>query len=323
MRQGIGKLRDAMDARVGGQIDQQRVEFPAELAAWLYDRLVGPLPTPARSATELILVPDGVLQLVPFDALIDRRPAPHYLIDDHIVSVATSLEEAPLLGRVNPEGIVVVAPDADTSSDVSIESRAVAAAMRDHHPVLLAGSAATEQNVRARLGSAGIVHFATHAVANEHDPNSSALALRARSPDDGRLHAFEVDRIDVRAHLVVLDACETARGRLLEGEGVLSLSRSFLRAGAQATVATLWPVGPSSVPFARELYAALADGASPAGAVHAAKLALRKRGASPFLWAPYVLVRRGVSSGNSANSGSVRLRPSSSSSFFLRGNPPP
>jgi CHAT domain-containing protein len=90
----------------------------------------------------------------------------------------------------------------------------------------------------------------------------------------------------------VLSACETAGGRALEGEAVLSLSRSFLRAGAGATIATLWDVGPQSAAFSDALHGALRAGRKPADALHRAKQKLRASGAEPFVWAPYKLITR-------------------------------
>jgi CHAT domain-containing protein len=94
--------------------------------------------------------------------------------------------------------------------------------------------------------------------------------------------------------LVVLSACETGAGRLLAGEGVLSLSRAFLRAGASGTVATLWPVGPATADLMGAFYPALARGEAPAAALRQAKLVLRQgEWASPFHWAGFTLVARG------------------------------
>jgi CHAT domain-containing protein len=80
-------------------------------------------------------------------------------------------------------------------------------------------------------------------------------------------------------------------GRVLAGEGVLSLSRAFLRAGASGTVATLWAVGPATADLMGAFYPALARGEAPASALRQAKLALRRgRRASPFHWAAFTLV---------------------------------
>jgi CHAT domain-containing protein len=78
---------------------------------------------------------------------------------------------------------------------------------------------------------------------------------------------------------------------LLGGEGVLSLSRAFLRAGASGTVATLWPAGPATADLMGAFYPALARGETPATGLREAKLALRRgRWSNPFHWASFALV---------------------------------
>jgi CHAT domain-containing protein len=94
---------------------------------------------------------------------------------------------------------------------------------------------------------------------------------------------------------VVLSACETGVGRVLAGEGVMSLGRAFLRAGAGGVVATRWPVGDPTVAFMQAFYAALAHGEAPADALTTAKrVLLRGRYSAPLYWAPFVLITDGV-----------------------------
>jgi CHAT domain-containing protein len=88
-----------------------------------------------------------------------------------------------------------------------------------------------------------MLHFATHAKADADDPALSALWLSPgsnglRELDLGRIRSLRLD-----ADLVTLSACETARGRVLKGEGVQSIALAFLEAGARGVVASLWNVG--------------------------------------------------------------------------------
>jgi len=64
--------------------------------------------------------------------------------------------------------------------------------------------------------------------------------------EDGRLDALEVMKLDLKADLVVLSACETARGKVGNGEGMIGLSWAFFVAGAPATVASQWSVDAAS-----------------------------------------------------------------------------
>jgi len=99
--------------------------------------------------------------------------------------------------------------------------------------------------------------------------------------------------------LVTLSACETARGRLVRGEGADSFARAFLLAGAQAAVASLWAVEDSAAAeFMRHFYHRLGRGDSRGDALRHAKLLFlhsRTRLAHPALWSAFVLYGNGAS----------------------------
>ena len=117
----------------------------------------------------------------------------------------------------------------------------------------------------AELAPAGfrVLHFATHGLVSQRSPSSSALAL-ASAPADrraGLLTARDIHRLRIPSDLVVLSACRTARGRVLAGEGVQSLARAFLHAGARSVVASLWNVNDEGTASLMEsFYRGLAHG---------------------------------------------------------------
>src|SRR5262249_23898425 len=119
------------------------------------------------------------------------------------------------------------------------EARAVA----DLYPskIVLLGPAATPTAFLQNVGRPRIVHFAGHAIVNEREPELSRLLMAAdgTGPIAG-LFAKDLPRAHIAATmLVALSACETARGRLTSGAGIIGLARAFLNAGASAVVATL------------------------------------------------------------------------------------
>ena len=107
---------------------------------------------------------------------------------------------------------------------------------------LLSGGEATEAALKAQpLAPFGILHFATHAVADESYPDRSAVVLEPGSEaEDGLLQPPEVSALDLAGRAVVLSACRTAAGPVAGGEGVLSLARSFFEGGARTVVASRW-----------------------------------------------------------------------------------
>jgi CHAT domain-containing protein len=303
VRATVRRMRAALDVRIGDAIDLSHIRFPFALAHELYRQLLAPLEPLLRGATALTIVPDGVLALVPFDALVVTPPSSEAFVSDVVfVLDRFVVTEATMLGVDTrrwslPDGpVVAVLPalGAALNDEAAREADAIRRVVPAGRTVLLSGAHATERSVRAAAPRAAVLHFAAHAYANENDPASSRIALAPDAQNDGALHAYEIAEMQLAGSLVVLTACETATGRVLDGEGVLSLSRSFLRAGAHATIATLWPVGPGTADFVAAFYQSLASGAEPSSALRSAKLALRRGGVAPFVWAPYKLVTRSV-----------------------------
>src|SRR5262249_1365270 len=108
------------------------------------------------------------------------------------------------------------------------------------------GEVASEQGLRTtRLDRFNVVHFATHGLLNRTVPSRSALVLAGASgvgSGDGFLRARDIYRVRLKSELVVLSSCQTARGRILAGEGVQGLAQAFFHAGARSVVASLWDV---------------------------------------------------------------------------------
>jgi CHAT domain-containing protein len=141
-----------------------------------------------------------------------------------------------------------------------------------------------------------VLHFATHGLVSERAPYRSALVLARADGEDGFLQAREIYGLRLRSDLVVLSACQTARGSVIQGEGVESLAGAFLHAGARSVVASLWNVNDErTATFMEAFYRHLAAGQPSAAALRAAKLELLAdpATASPRVWAAFVLIGDG------------------------------
>src|SRR5262249_45223690 len=98
-------------------------------------------------------------------------------------------------------------------------------------------SAAREDLVKREAGNARILHFATHGMLDNASPMYSHLVLAQGGPnEDGLLEAWELMQLDLKAELAVLSACETARGRIGAGEGMIGLSWAMFIAGVPSIV---------------------------------------------------------------------------------------
>jgi len=142
-----------------------------------------------------------------------------------------------------------------------------------------------------------VVHFATHAVADTHNPELSGLVLSlvdaAGRPQQGFLGLSDIYELDLNADLVVLSGCRTAFGKEVRGEGLVGLTRGFLYAGVPRVVASLWRVQDRATEvLMTHFYRALWHDRLPsAAALRKAQLLLRRdpKYRSPYSWAGFVL----------------------------------
>jgi CHAT domain-containing protein len=148
-----------------------------------------------------------------------------------------------------------------------------------------------------RLSQHRYVHFATHWLADSERPELSTIVLslydNQGGPQDGFLRAHEVYNLELPAELVTLSACETGLGKLTRGEGLVSLTRGFMYAGAARVVVSLWSVSDRAtselmVKFYRRI---LVGGERPAAALRAAQVEMwrDKRWEAPYYWAAFTL----------------------------------
>jgi CHAT domain-containing protein len=149
----------------------------------------------------------------------------------------------------------------------------------------------------AALEDYRIVHFATHGLIDTERPELSGLVLSLVNdrglPQDGFLRLQDIFNMRLNAELVVLSACETALGKEIRGEGLVSLTRGFMYAGAPRVVASLWRVSDvATAELMKKFYAAMLQRhLAPAAALRSAQLEMRSdaRWASPYFWAGFVL----------------------------------
>ncbi len=170
------------------------------------------------------------------------------------------------------------------------------------------GAEATESRVKAESSGYRILHFATHGILDDRNPQYSGIALaEARNPksqipnpksEDGFLQTQEIFNLTLNADLVVLSACETAFGKEKQSvkesnaEGFIGLTRGFLYAGTPTVVVSLWKVADESTsPLMIESYQQLVGGkVDKAEAMRRAQLKVRSKTPHPYFWAPFVLV---------------------------------
>jgi len=324
--------RIELEAKVGtflGLVEGRLDTYLGPGAATLYDDLLGAaLAELPAQVEELILVPDGVLHLLPFDLL---RPHPQLdpLAESFRLSAAPSVTlwhrwrrdpavaPAAALALADPLFVgasvgahaelgTVAAEDRRWALETGgllgrlpyavKEGRAVVRRLGGPPSRVRVGDEASEAFLKsAPLDEFGMLHFAAHALVDDQRPRRSAVLLAAGAEEeDGLLQPREIAALDLAGKLVVVSACESGSGQVLLGEGVQSLARAFFRAGARTVVASLWRLeDDEAAAFFDLFYRALADGESVAGAVARARRALRRDGAPAAAWAGVVVLGDG------------------------------
>jgi len=253
-------------------------------------------------ATDLLIIADDLLHYVPFDALVTSAKKPSYLLKTHSISYASS---ATLLQEHNKKQtnknskLLVFAPQFNGETAAYNQQRA------DMSPLLynqqeaqqiakyftgkiFSGNQASIKNFNNAVVNYSLLHFATHASANDKYPDYSYLAFSNDSTASNLLYVKDLYNYTINADLVTLSACQTGIGKLQKGEGMLSLARAFNYAGASAIVTTLWKINDQSTSeIMANFYKNLSEGLSKKEALRQAKLTYLETNDDPLLNHPY------------------------------------
>jgi CHAT domain-containing protein/tetratricopeptide (TPR) repeat protein len=296
---------------------------PRELATRLGESLVSDaIAALPRSITRLIVVPDGPLHRLPFDALVlasgDWAAMRYAITLAPSATVATALASRPRDGRgrtLLAFGDPVFAGEQSAAASPSVRllregftaTGGLARLPASGVEAARVGQYGTGGVVRLRSGATeaffkresarrlSVLHLATHALVDDRAYGRSAIALAASASDDGFLTVNELGSLRLDAELVVLSACRTAGGVLLDGEGVRGLTAPLLESGARAVVATYWAIGDrSALPIIDRFYAELARGIPAAEALQRVKVEAIRAGVSPRDWAAFTIVGDGA-----------------------------
>ncbi len=299
-----GELRPAIGLFDG--IFERRDGSEAAPAAALYRRLLAePLRELPAGVRRLILVPDDALHRLPFAALRETPQAPPLAVRYALTQVpSATLWLAWKARRPAAAPIPALAlADPPLRGDARLgplpyarqESAAVVHALGGGS-VRRFGAAASEAYLKgAALRRFGVLHFATHAVTDEVDPDRSGVLLApGAAAEDGLLQIREIVGLDLGGRVVVLSACSSNTGALLRGEGVMSLARAFFQGGAHTVVASLWRLrDDEAADFFARFYRHLGKGASVGAALHAAQAESIAGGIPAAAWAGIVALGDG------------------------------
>ncbi len=249
-------------------------------------------------AKNLIIIPDGLLNFVPFEALITDKVATtnfakmHYLINDFSVAYNSSVlfylnEKSTEKEAETVLGVFPIFENTDLELTYSKEE--LKAIKQNFKGIFLEKSQATFANFRQNANQYSILHLSTHASSGD-----AITPATIRFYDQEILYS-ELYNLDIKPNLVVLSACETGLGKLYKAEGAMSVSRGFQMAGAQNLLFSLWKVNDyTTSKFMEKFYKKVAGNHSYFEANHKAKLdflndeTIPNSKKSPYYWCAMV-----------------------------------
>jgi len=300
----------------------------AKQANRLYNCLVKPA-APYIKGKKLMIVPDDVLTQIPFEALVTAPLSVTdtasfvtlpYLVKEHSITYSYSgtlyamnhqastyhnaklLAVAPGYGKMRLSRFTATDTanmQHDTAELLPIPGtyEEVKGIHRIFGGKILMRKWATEKRFKELAGQYDILHLATHGIINNEYPMSSELVFipAKDSVNNGLLNTYEIYNMRINAPLVVLSACNTGYGKLNKGEGIMSLTRGFLTAGAKSIVMTMWAVDDkTSSTLMKGFYTNLAAKQNIGDALNNAKLEYLNQSddlkAHPYFWAGYIVL---------------------------------
>lgn len=288
----------------------------ASLAQELFGELLAPIKEYTHK-TDLVLVPDGALHLLPFSALNDGSG---YVLKTHTIDVSPSSTVYNLLSRrvENREPVsmpyIGVAAWTQTHDDRNWVLRSVTGPKRSElvplpgsekevetiaaelprPSTILLGPEATESRFKQLSSESNeVIHLALHGYADLDYPDRSALVFapeNGSSTEDGLLQVREIRMLHLKSRLVTLSACDTGVGPVGVA-GVSNIVNAFVEAGADTVVSTLWELEDHTTErLMAQFYAGLAQHKRKVDALRGAQLDLLQQGVAPYFWASFQVV---------------------------------
>lgn len=149
---------------------------------------------------------------------------------------------------------------------------------------------ATETAAKTLGGRFRYLHFASHGVFDAENPLDSALLLSSDGKNDGRLTVSELYETRMNADLITLSACETALGKITNGDDVVGFTRGFLYAGANSIVSSLWQIDDEATGvLMNQFYRNLAKANKRSALRNAQITMIASKQNHPFYWSAFQL----------------------------------
>nr|WP_315143043.1 CHAT domain-containing tetratricopeptide repeat protein [uncultured Flavobacterium sp.] len=246
----------------------------------------------------LIIIPDGILNFLPFEALITKETTTtnfalmHYLLNDFRIAYNNSADFY-LNGKklsTDKKSVLGIFPIFEkTASELTFSKAEMQSIKTNFDGKFFDNSNATFDNFKMNAANYSILHLSTHATSGDIETPASIKFY------DQEILYSELYSLNINPDLVVLSACETGIGKLYKSEGAMSVARGFQFAGAQNLLFSLWKVNDYTTSvFMDNFYENIKNGQSYLDANANAKLDFLKDKSisnakkSPYYWSAFV-----------------------------------
>lgn len=276
----------------------------------LYTQLIPVLP---KTCTHLIVIPDGRMGAIPFEALLKSKPKSdtiayaqmEFLIKQFAISYtyAGSLYNNQQVSQTSNAVLLFAPVDFSTASDLSPLPGTLKEVdglntmfKKTVEPTLYTYNKASRNVLTSdSIRQYAIIHLATHGLVDEEQPELSCIYTYGTSLENDRIYSGDIYNMHLNANLVTLSACQTGLGKIAKGEGLIGLSRALFYAGADNIIVSLWKVSDESTQvYMNDFYMNYLKGSQTnfAEASREAKLKLLNSTEfnSPYYWSAFILI---------------------------------
>jgi CHAT domain-containing protein/tetratricopeptide (TPR) repeat protein len=271
----------------------------------LYQTLI-----PKPSSTELLIIPDGQLNYLPFETLTTKALPKakgyhqlHYALYQHTISYAYSATSYYYQQyehqNQNNSQVLGFAPNYTNNfklSALKANIQEVEFLEKEFSGAYYYNEKASKKAFQKQSNHFSILHLASHGYADNHELQQAKLFFAQEANDtlSAILYPHEIVQLPLQSDFVVLSACKTAIGYWQEGEGIMSLARDFMYAGVPSILTTLWQINDqSSSQIIQGFYQELRS-APKHKALQIAKQDYLGQasafGAHPYFWSGYILI---------------------------------
>ena len=287
-------------------LEEDENQEPELTPAHVYKTIIAPV-ADYLDEPEIIILPDHLFYKVPFAALEDESGKS--LSESYRIRIVPSLRTLKLIqdspADYHSQTGVLIVGDPDVGdvlykgilqqiSRLSFANKEAKMIAKLFGTQPLLGKQATKQAVLQNIHSVSLIHFACHGNAERGEILLAPPSLSDRKPapeEDYLLTMENISKVQLRAKLVVLSCCHSAKGQI-SAEGVVGIARAFLGSGARSVLAALWAIEDEATEqFMSRFYENLVRGESASESLQQAMKWMRENGFSEVTqWAPFMLI---------------------------------